>query len=154
DPDVLAAMLDMLEGGEEIAGMLGMIEGTDDPSLAGFWQPMRLSPAGLALACRSLNATATFTPKPSELRAACRKAENNLRWAEEAADQLVDFVRRCDAVLLEFDHAEWERPYLTPAYRPVLGRMLELHAVYGDGSKAWDEREYDDDNPLYGFEQL
>jgi hypothetical protein len=138
DPDVLTGMLDMLEGGEEIAGMLGMLGGTAaEPPV---------TTAGLALACRGLIASATFTPKPTELRAACHKAECHLKWARETTDKLVDFVRRCDALLLEFDHEQWERPYLTPELRPVLERMLELHMIYGDGSMAWDEANLDDEN--------
>jgi hypothetical protein len=158
DADVLAGMLDMLEGGDEIAGMLGMYGSEDEGAesegiLADLWQPLELSAAGLALACRSLIASAKFTPKPAELRAACRKAENHLRSAADVADALVDFVRRCDAVLLEFDHAEWERPYLTPEYRPILERMLELHAIYGDDSEAWDDRR-ECDGKVHPFERL
>jgi hypothetical protein len=144
DRDVLVAMLDMLEG-DEVA------------IASGLWQPLQVSPAALALACRKLIATATYPPRPGELYAACREARNHLNWAHAAADELVDFVRRTDALLLEFDHAEWERPYLTPQYQPILQRMLELHDIYGDGTEAWMERRYeydDDDNPLHPFAQL
>lgn len=62
-------------------------------------------------------------------------------------------MRRCDALLLQFDYAEWEKPYLTPEHRPILQRMLELHNIHGDGSDAWDERDFDDDdNPLHPFQ--
>lgn len=135
DKDVLIAMLDMIEG-DEIA------------IASGLWQPLHLSPAGLALACRQLIATAKFVPKPAELHAACREAQNRLHWAHDAADKLVDFVRRCDAVLLQFDHDEWEKPYLTPKDQPVLQRMLDLHDIYGDGSDAFDEGDCDDDGNL------
>jgi hypothetical protein len=132
DPAVLAAMVDMLQGDElAIASEL--------------WQPLHVSPAALALACRKLIATATFVPKAAELHAACRDAANHLRWAYEAADKLIDFLRRCDVLLLEFDHDEWERPYLTPEYRPILQRMLDLHSIYGDGSDAFGDWDYDDD---------
>jgi hypothetical protein len=85
DPDVLAGMLDMLEGGDEIAGMLGMHgdDGENNYEIARLWQPLQLSPAVLALACRSLIASATFTPKPAELRAACWKAECHLKWGRK-----------------------------------------------------------------------
>jgi hypothetical protein len=150
DKDVLAGMLDMLEGGDEIAGMLD-----DDQEIAQWRLPLRISSAGLALACRSLIASVKFTPKPAELREACRKAERQLKWAMEAAEQLVDFVRRCDAVLLEFDHDEWRRPYLVPQCRPILQRMLELHEICGDGSNAWQEAKWnDDDQRIHPFAEL
>jgi hypothetical protein len=57
--------------------------------------------------------------------------------------------------LLQFDHDEWERPYLTQRYRPILQRILELHDICGDGTEAWTEREYDDDgHPLHPFQRL
>jgi hypothetical protein len=135
DPDVLAAMLDALEGGEELAGMTGMIEGADQQ----LWRPTRVSPASLALACKGLVATATFPPRAAELLAACRKTDMRLMWAQEACEKLVDYVRRCDAVLLEFDLAGWARPYAEN--RPVLERMLRLHDIYGDGSDTFDDGE-------------
>src|SRR5262249_54762247 len=101
------------------------------------WRPVETSPAVLALACRKLIASNTFTPKAAELREACREAYCSLKWAFEAAEELINFVRRCDVLLLEFDHKEWERPYLTPQYRPILAKMLELHRSEGDGSAAW-----------------
>lgn len=152
DPDVLAGHLDLLEGGDEIAVMLGMHGGEGNDAVARLWQPLQLSPVVLALACRALIASATFTPKPAELRAACMKAECHLKWGQEAAEKLVDYVRRVDAVLLEFDHNEWERPYLTPTFRPLLPRMLELHEIYGDGSATWDED--CDSDPPHPFQAL
>jgi len=141
DKDVLAGMLDMMENDE-----LGCV--------SELWLPLNLTPASLALACRKLIATKErFAPTPAELAAACREAGNTLGWAKQACDELVDFVRRCDILLLEFDHDEWERPYLTPQYRPILERMLQLHDIYGPGHNGAEDWGEDDDgnypNPLY-----
>jgi hypothetical protein len=137
--------------GDVLAAMIGMLQGDELAIASGLWQPLHVSPAALALACRKLIATGLpYWPKPPELYAACRDAGNHLRWAYETADKLVDFLRLCGVLLLEFDHEEWERPYLTPQYRPILQRMLELHGIFGDGSDAFDEWDYDDDGkPTY-----
>ncbi len=142
DRNVLAAMLDMLSSDQIGIG-------------SGLWQPMYLSSASLALACRKLMVTSKFTPKPAELHDACVEAHRKLHGAHSVLEEFTDYVRRCDAVLLEFDHAEWQRPYRTSEHQPILEEMLRLHAICGDGSNAWDDREYDDnDNPLHPFEQI
>ena len=41
-----------------------------------------------------------------------------------------------------------ERPYLTPQFQPILPRMLELHAIYGDGSDTWDNLGEDEVHPF------
>jgi hypothetical protein len=144
ETDVLIAMLDMLES-------------NDVADASGLWTPVDTAPAVLSLACRKLIASNTFKPKPAELREACREASNSLWSGLDASNKLVDFVRRCDVLLLEFDHDEWERPYLTPQYRLILPKMLELHESEGDGSDAWLlESDWDDDdgNPTHQLARL
>jgi hypothetical protein len=144
DRKVATAMVSTLLGAfaakadmDVLTGMLDMLEGNEIADASGLWRSVQTSPAVLALACRKLIASNTFTPKAAELREACREAYCSLLWASEAAHELADFTRRCDVLLLEFDHKEWERPYLTPQYRPILAKMLELHRLEGDGSDAW-----------------
>ena len=120
-----------------LAGMIDVLEGNEIADASGLWRSVQTSPAVLALACRKLIASNKFTPKAAELREACHEAYCSLLWAYEAAKELIDFTRRCDVLLLEFDHKEWERPYLTPQYRPILAKMLELHRSEGDGSAEW-----------------
>ena len=39
-----------------------------------------------------------------------------------------------DAIMLEFAHNEWERPWLLPQYRPLLKDILHLHDCTVRGS--------------------
>jgi hypothetical protein len=84
DKFMIASMVDLL------------IEGDDIASASELWRPVKASPAILALACRKLIATSTFPPRPAELLAACREASYTLNSAMRAAEDLVDFLRRCD----------------------------------------------------------
>jgi len=133
-----------IKPGEDSAGMLAgsldMIESDEIARASGLWRPLAVSPAILALACRKLIATAKWV-KPCELRVACDEAGTNLMWAQQAADGLVDYVRRADAILLAFAPDEWRVPYQTPQFRPVLELMLEKHEIYGDGT---DEADWED----------
>jgi hypothetical protein len=136
--DMLTAMLGAFgaKGDREVMlGMLDMLESGTIGETTEMWLPVRVSPVGLALACRQLIATSIHVPRAAELHQACRKAESTIGEAIGRSEDLVDFVRRCDALLLQFDHAAWEAPYLTPQYRPILERMLDLHRIYGDGSE-------------------
>ena len=119
-----------------VEGALSVLLSNDIALASELWRPLKLSPAILSLACRKLIATAIYQPKPAEVHAACEDAGNNLLWAYQAADELREYVRRADAVLLQFAPDEWRQPYQTPQYRPALARMLELH---------WGE-DHDDDN--------
>ena len=92
---------------EVLAGMLDLLEGDETAIASEMWRPLQATPAMLALACRKLIATAIHPPRAAELHAACWEAGCQLKWAREAAEELVDFVRRCDALLLEFAHDEW-----------------------------------------------
>jgi len=150
DHDQAAAMVADLLGayGQKIerrmlAGMLAVLGG-DRIAVSGLWKPTNISVASLGLACLTLLTNNKFLPKPAELHAACIEAHRLLKQAEQAAKDLVDHVRRCDAVLLDFDHDEWERPYLTPEFAPILRRMLDLHIMQGDGSEAYEQ----DDHPF------
>lgn len=140
DRDIMLGMLDMLEGAE-------LADATE------LWSPLRVSPVVLALACRQLIATATFPPRAAELHNACGEANYTLGRAQGRCESLLGHVRRCDALLLEFDHTEWQRPYLqNPQYRPVQQRLLREHELRGNGSRDWWNEAYDDDdNPLHPF---
>jgi hypothetical protein len=141
DEGVLNGMLDVLES-DEVATVTGL-------------EPLHVSLVGLVMACRKLIRMSKFTPKPAELAEACLETERELWRARVGTERLEQYLQKRDAILLEFDHDEWERPYQTPQYRPILRRMLELHDTYGDGSEKWDEQEWDDDgNPLYPFARL
>jgi hypothetical protein len=135
------------KAGEETAGMLAgaldMIESDDIGEATGLWEPLEVSEVALAIACRKLIATTKFKPQPAELRAACKEAMDVLIFTRDAADRVFETVRRADAILLEFNHAEWERPWRTPQYRPMLAHMLELHDTFGDGSIEF----YRDESP-------
>jgi hypothetical protein len=136
-----------------MAGMLDMIESEELGIATGLCQPMHLSAESLAIACRTLIANNKFIPKPAELHEACREAYRKLAAAFKTAEDLVMFVRRCDALLLEFAHDEWERPYLLSKYRQVLESMLELHSIYGNGTKefaAW-EQEWERGKEIHPF---
>lgn len=134
DRDIMLGMLDMLESGEVAAA-------------SGMWQPLRVSPVALALACRQLIATATFPPRAAELREACSKANCTLRSAQRRCHELVEYVRRRDAILLEFAPDEWRAPYLTPQYQNTVQRLLELHAIDGNGDEDFGAEEPDEDAP-------
>jgi hypothetical protein len=103
----------------------------------------------LALACKKLIATATFVPKPVELGKACREAGKKMRESETYCYELIEFVRRCDALALEFAPEQWRAPYLTPEYQPLVHRMLELHSCFGNG----DDDFWEDLGELEGFEE-
>lgn len=121
-----------------IVAMLDLIESDDIARASKLWKPLGAWPAALALGCRALVATKIFTPKPAELAESVRAAVACLNNAERGCEALVDFVRRCDALLLEFDHARWRKPYLLPQFRPLLPRLLALHEAWGDGSDAFE----------------
>jgi hypothetical protein len=143
----LLRALDAKSDRDALLGMTYMLESDEIAIASGMWEPLRLTETSLALACSKLiAATATrFVPRPAELHAACVEARNNLLWAEQAARDLVDYTRRCDAVMLEFAPDEWERPYLLkPELQTTRQRMLELHDIYGDGGVDWD---WGDDHP-------
>ena len=125
DKSAVAAMLDVL-GADELGRSTKL------------WAPTNVSPAALALASKKLSVTAVFTPRPAELANAVREAAKLLRRAANTCDQLLDMVRKADAVLLAFDYERWREPYLTPDFRPLLSKMLELHEIYGDASDAFD----------------
>jgi hypothetical protein len=138
DRNVATAMISTLLGAfgakadaAVLAGMLNMIENDELGVASELWTPLDLSVPALALACRSLIANNIHPPRAAELHKACQDARRQLQLAESTAGELVDYVRRCDALLLDLAHDEWERPYLLPAYRPLLARMLELHAAHG-----------------------
>jgi hypothetical protein len=122
--DIVSAMVDMLANGDVVNLLSDLWE--EKPT-----KPLRAAPITLALACRRLISRATYPPRPSEIENACRDVNYGFGVAGRICESLVNVVRAYDAVLLEFDRDEWERPYLTPQYRPVLRHMLELHAKHG-----------------------
>jgi hypothetical protein len=133
DDGSLAAAIDMFE-----SDALGVA--------SGLWRPMNVTPAMLALACRSLINTCIFPPKPAELRNACREADRAIGYACAAATNFREQVVEVDALLLMQAHDDWERPYLTERYRPILERMLYLHFC----SDFYDDK-YSDDPPFHPF---
>jgi hypothetical protein len=66
-----------------------------------------------------------------------RQGDGQFTFLEPVAP-VPDVRRSSDAVLLEFDPVEWERPYQTSQHRPILKRMLELHAIFGDRSETFE----------------
>jgi hypothetical protein len=119
DKDVLAAMLDLLEG-DDIA------------SASELWRPVNATPAALALACRKLIATSKYVPKPAEVLDAVREAQTELESAKQRCQEVIELLQIADAVMLEFaPREEWIQPWQSH-WRAGLGRMLALHEEYGD----------------------
>jgi hypothetical protein len=148
--DMITALLGACGAKDDLEIMLGMLRllqtgGLDDADEN--FVPLRASPIVLSRACQKLITKSRFPLKPADLYDACREANRRLWGAETTCQQAVEFIRRCDAILLEFaDHAEWEKPYLTPQHRPILKRMLELHSIEGDRSESWD---FDDEPNVF-----
>jgi hypothetical protein len=122
-----------------VTAMLDVLEADELGRATKLWAPIEASPAALALASKKLSVTAVFTPRPAELANAVREASTLLRQAANMCDQVVDMVRKADAVLLAFAYDQWREPYSTPEFRPVLSKMLDLHEIYGDGGADFDE---------------
>jgi hypothetical protein len=121
-----------------VAAMLDVLEADELGRATRLWAPVDASPAALALASKKLRVTAVFTPRPAELANAVREAAKLLRQAADTCNQLVNMVRKADAVLLAFAYDRWREPYCTPEFAPVLPKMLDLHEVYGDNTSAFD----------------
>jgi hypothetical protein len=117
---------------------LDMFASDDIARASGMWEPIRVTPAALSFACRKLIAVSIFPPQASELGAACIEARNRIQWACDAAVAFRDAVAEADALLLLNAYAEWQRPYLTQQYQPLLARMLALH-WNNDACKGGDE---------------
>jgi hypothetical protein len=60
----------------------------------------------------------------------------------------MDYVRRCDALLLEFAPEQWRAPYLTPELAPIVHDLLSDHAIYGNG-----DDEFCGEEPEEGYEE-
>jgi hypothetical protein len=75
---------------------------------------------------------------PAEFAVAHRKARSVVKTAEHSLRELVSFIRKCDAVLLEFAPMQWCQPYLEPQYQETEQRMLELHSFYREGDAFLD----------------
>ena len=76
------------------------------------------------------------------MRVACEEAKKAVWNAYHGAAQVCNQVSKADAILLEFDYAEWERPWLLPQYRPALAMMLYNHGIserYYEGDDTSDE---------------
>jgi hypothetical protein len=80
-------------------------------------------------------ASQVFELKPAELRKACVEARGKIAAAYGEADDFCDRFLESDAILLLHCHEQWERPYLSKYYRPLLGRVLELHE---ESENFWD----------------
>jgi hypothetical protein len=112
----------------KLLAALDMFASDDIGRASGMWEPMRVTPAAVSFACRKLIfAGGVFVPQASELRAACIEARNRIQWAHDAAAAFRDAVAEADAILLLNSYDEWQRPYMTQQYQPLLARMLALH---------------------------
>lgn len=113
----------------------GLIEGSLDAILESdrlgrvtdAWKPIGATPAVVAIAAKKILQTAIFAPKPAELAQACRDARHTLEGARGWCDSWLEDLQKADAILLEFAHDDWERPYLLPEHRPMLEPMLRAH---------------------------
>jgi hypothetical protein len=103
------------------------------------WQPLRLTPAVLDLACKKMRGLRTFVPKVAEVRAAIHEAERMIVLRYKAAEEFCEMFLEVDRVLLQHDRAAWLQPY--QKNRQLLARVLELHAI-------------DDDKPTGDFQKL
>jgi hypothetical protein len=124
------------EGRGKVKGALDILEGDDIASAAGLWKPLKVTPAILALACFKLKGTPGYPPNSADVRVACEAARDTLLQAYIAAHKVRDKVVMANAILLEFDYAEWERPWLLPVYLPMRSRMLEMLCSYSDSFEA------------------
>jgi hypothetical protein len=119
--------------------MVDMFASAGDVAAGRMERPLYVSAVSLALACRELIANKErFAPQPAEVAEACREADRHIRFAQIRCEQVVNRVRRSDAVLLEFAPEQWCEPYLTPQYRPMVQRMLELHWDKGNSDDEFD----------------
>ena len=132
---LLKGMLDMIESDEIARATGGDWRLSNDCDAASRWRPLELTPAVLSLACRKLIASQVFELKPAELRKACVEARRSMQSAYGAADDFCDRFLESDAILLLHNHEQWERPYLSKYYRPLLKRVLELHE---ESENYWD----------------
>jgi hypothetical protein len=142
-PSAIKTLTVLLEGfgvndKAAVAAMLDVLESDELGRATKLWAPIEASPAALALASKKLMLTAVFPPRPAELANAVREAAKLLRQAATVCDQLVDMVRKADAILLAFAYERWREPYRTAEFGPVLPKMLDLHEIYGDGSSSFD----------------
>jgi hypothetical protein len=154
DRELMLGMLDMLESapvaeaydmGSTMFETGGRQRFEEQAQAGELWLPVEVSAASLALACRHLIGTFRYGQlRPADLHKACRQAGSKLKSALNTCNDLIDFVRRCDAVLLQFDRAEWERPYRALEYHGHLMRLLELHEEH----LPWDWRKEDADGKL------
>jgi hypothetical protein len=139
--DALFRALDKEPSDDAIDGMILMLEGQDIGAASGLWETARITPAVLALACRKLIATHKFKKllEPADLQEACCKAAASLQAASNKLDAFMREFLNVDAILLEFAHDEWEKSWLLPQYRPMLARVLDLHATHGPARDDWIE---------------
>jgi hypothetical protein len=128
----LYAAVGVKAGGDadgQVMAVLDMFESDALGAASDLWQPLNVTPAVLALACRKLITTTIYPPKPAELYAACREVRCKITWAVETCEDVVDTIVEADALLLRHARDEWRQPYETELFRPVLRRMLELHNI-------------------------
>ena len=133
---------------DAVAGMLDLIESDAIGEATELWSPLHVTPASLALACRTLIATCKFVPKPAELAEARRAASREFKTVERYCAGLRRYIQRSDAVVLEFaPHEVWVEPNRDSKMTPHVRRMLTLHECDGNGDKDfifWTERDEQD----------
>jgi hypothetical protein len=119
---------------QRLKGIIELIEKDRRAVATGLWEPLRATIATVEMACDEVvaNHTMGHILTPAEFVVAHRKARSKVKTAEHSLDELTGFIRKCDAVLLEFAPLQWCQPYLQPQYQTTMERMLELHSVYAD----------------------
>ena len=119
---------------ERLEGIIELIENDGLADATGLWEPLHATPATLKLACDEViaNHTMGHLLTPAEFAVAHRKARHAVHAVEYHLVELIDFVRKCDAVLLHFAPVQWSQPYLLPQYQATRERMLEMHTIYSD----------------------
>ena len=134
--DLLDGTLSMLLEGDSLAYGTGQ------------WEPINATSEILAIAVHKFlhEEDRRFPPLPGEVAKKCREVKQMLAAAHWWCDSWLDGLKRADAILFEFAHDEWERPYLLPQFRESRLRMLELHDDFGG-------RAPDDDESLTAFQQ-
>ena len=116
-----------------LAAMISMLEDSSDT----ITRLHPVTPFSLYLAIKQLLQKQVFELKPAEFLEACRLQSSRLASATGYCEQVVDRVRRCDAVVLQHEPEQWHAPYklYDPKHPAMALHMLEQHVMYGIGTE-------------------